>query len=431
MIFTVFSFLFDFPCLKEYSHRCINPSFFYEIKRPLLSLEGSSNGYTGFLYAEPVNIHAFMLRYGIKDTSYFSETSFSFKISTKFHAGFGVGIEKKEVYGFSQGTFFKVGIGGEPRRNIRFGTYILQGKGAKKLMAGGAYQYEIKKRKINAFLAMGASNGKFKTDIYLIIPLAKNLNIRGGIGIIGDTVDGSFGFSVFSQRIENTDVFLDYELLFPSITHLLSIGVRLGDALKKEKEIKRRKQEVRALQLREEALRKEIENLKRLKKEIEDLKIEIEKEKLSLEERRREAMEALKKLEGIRIQEEKEWLRIIAGERAIHFASGSAEIPFPEGYKVLVKIGRFLKTYPGKRIIIEGHTDNVPIGPKLKSKYPDNQALSEARAATIKRYFVEVEEIPENLIQAVGYGETRPIASNETEEGRALNRRVEIKIIKE
>lgn len=269
----------------------------------------------------------------------------------------------------------------------------------------------------------------------------ENLGTRIGLRIKNDTLNpikGTLGLSFKTLNIEKTDFSIDYAILFPynipnkrsEVLHSLGISILLGDALKEEKERKRREQEVRALQIREEALRREREELVKLKKKIEEAKKELEKERLSLEEKRREALEALRELEGLKIQEEKEWLKIIAQEKAIHFASGSAEIPFPEGYKVLVKIGRFLKTWPGKKILIEGHTDNVPIGPKLKSIYPDNQALSEARAASIKKYFVEVEELPEKLITAKGYGETRPIVSNETEEGRSLNRRVEITILK-
>ena len=90
----------------------------------------------------------------------------------------------------------------------------------------------------------------------------------------------------------------------------------------------------------------------------------------------------------------------------------------------LQKAIAFVKKYPGYNISVEGHTDNVG-----KDKY--NQALSERRAAAVKKYLVENGDANTGKIKPVGYGKTRPIADNKTAEGKFKNRRVEILILSE
>jgi len=81
-------------------------------------------------------------------------------------------------------------------------------------------------------------------------------------------------------------------------------------------------------------------------------------------------------------------------------------------------------TYPDKQIDVVGHTDTDPIK-KTKDKWKDNWELSAERALSVLRYLVK-RGIPDKKIQAVGCGESRPIASNSTASGKAKNRRVEI-----
>ena len=108
------------------------------------------------------------------------------------------------------------------------------------------------------------------------------------------------------------------------------------------------------------------------------------------------------------------------------FDSGRTEIK-PNGLKVLKRVGEILKEVEGKIIVVEGHTDNVPItNPAVKRKYPTNWELSTARATTVVRYLQEEAGIdPKNLV-ATGYSEYRPVADNSTDEGKSRNRRIEI-----
>lgn len=109
----------------------------------------------------------------------------------------------------------------------------------------------------------------------------------------------------------------------------------------------------------------------------------------------------------------------------ILFDSGKAEIK-PEGKEVLNKVGNILKTVTGKQIQIEGYTDSVPIGGALRKQFATNWELSTQRATTVVRFLQENNGLDGRYLSAVGYGPFRPAASNDTAEGRAENRRIEI-----
>lgn len=108
----------------------------------------------------------------------------------------------------------------------------------------------------------------------------------------------------------------------------------------------------------------------------------------------------------------------------ILFRSGSAEI-LEKGQEVLDKLGAAIKD-SRETIRVEGHTDNVPIHPRLQPKYFSNWELSGARAASVVRYFQGKHGIDPLRMEAVGLSEYRPVASNENDEGRQRNRRVEL-----
>jgi flagellar motor protein MotB len=136
-------------------------------------------------------------------------------------------------------------------------------------------------------------------------------------------------------------------------------------------------------------------------------------------------LDSLRKVKGITVEEEKEFVKITAAEVAIHFESGSSNLP-AAAINALAEITQFLKKFPNFPVSIEGHTDSDPIVGRLLSRYPDNKALYKARAEKVKEYFIVTEKLPEQLFTTVGWGETKPIASNDTEEGKTINRRVVI-----
>ncbi|MFP4697255.1 MAG: OmpA family protein [Eubacteriales bacterium] len=110
---------------------------------------------------------------------------------------------------------------------------------------------------------------------------------------------------------------------------------------------------------------------------------------------------------------------------AILFDSGEADL-LQEAETLIETIGDILKKYKNNKIAIEGHADNVKINTK---EFPSNWYLSSARAIEVADYLMENKSFAPENISAVGFGEYRPIASNDTVEGRAKNRRVEIKVI--
>ncbi len=92
----------------------------------------------------------------------------------------------------------------------------------------------------------------------------------------------------------------------------------------------------------------------------------------------------------------------------------------PDGAKILDRLIAFLKENSDKKVDLEGHTDSIGT-----EQY--NQGLSERRAAAVKDYLTK-QGIDASRITTRGFGETKPIADNKTAEGRAKNRRVEIKV---
>jgi len=107
------------------------------------------------------------------------------------------------------------------------------------------------------------------------------------------------------------------------------------------------------------------------------------------------------------------------------FRTGSASLS-DEGESVLGVVGGIVDGYPEYDIRVEGHTDNVPIGPVLAKTYKSNWELSVARAASAVRYMSSNSGIAAERLSATGYGEYNPIADNSTDEGKEQNRRVEV-----
>jgi chemotaxis protein MotB len=128
----------------------------------------------------------------------------------------------------------------------------------------------------------------------------------------------------------------------------------------------------------------------------------------------------------VEISQLKNRMTVIKLTSEVLFNSGSAEIR-PEGERVLSLIAESLNAYPERAISIEGHTDNVPIG--KHSRYVSNWELSAARALAAVDFFRQKSQVDPGRLQMVGLGEFHPVASNDTAEGRAQNRRIEIKLL--
>jgi chemotaxis protein MotB len=176
----------------------------------------------------------------------------------------------------------------------------------------------------------------------------------------------------------------------------------------KEREQLRQQQSQLAATLEQERLAKE-EEIKRLTRTQEELSKSLQDEIAK---------------GNITIQQVRDRLTINMVDRVL-FDSGQAQVK-PAGVKVLKQVGDVLNKITDKQIRIEGHTDNVPISSKLQDRFKTNWELSTARATTVVRYLIDQGGVDRQYLSAVGYADTHPIASNDSEEGRSSNRRIEI-----
>jgi chemotaxis protein MotB len=126
----------------------------------------------------------------------------------------------------------------------------------------------------------------------------------------------------------------------------------------------------------------------------------------------------------VEVVEEEDQLKVIFVDKIL-FDSGSAEIN-KRGMELLQIMANPLKENKEQNIVVEGHTDNVPLRERLKKRFPSNWELSTARAAAVVRFFQEQAGIEPERLSATGYSYYRPVAPNSTEEGRHQNRRIEI-----
>lgn len=115
---------------------------------------------------------------------------------------------------------------------------------------------------------------------------------------------------------------------------------------------------------------------------------------------------------------------VVALNSDLLFRSGSSMLT-ADGQKAVQEVAALLKTIPERKFQIEGHTDNVAIG---GGKFANNWELAAARAISVLKKMVDA-GMPETRISAASYGEAKPARPNDTKEGRAANRRVEIVVV--
>lgn len=158
------------------------------------------------------------------------------------------------------------------------------------------------------------------------------------------------------------------------------------------------------------------ENLEEKEAELARLKATYD----SLEER----MQAEIKKGEIRLTQDEGRIKVDLVDKVL-FDSGQAELS-PRGVEVLSRIAGVVARIDDKQIQVSGHTDDAPIVNELKQRYPSNWELSAARAVNVVRFLAEKGGVPAKRLVAAGHGEFQPVASNNTPQGRAQNRRIEI-----
>ena len=189
-------------------------------------------------------------------------------------------------------------------------------------------------------------------------------------------------------------------------------------------ELERTSSELKARSQQADSLESALADLRKQIKNVSEEKAKVEQEKLSLEALTGSLQQEMEAKE-IEITQLRGQLTVNLMDKLL-FDSGEAEVK-TAGREVLDKIAQnLLNKYPDRPIRVEGHTDNVPIGSELRAKFPTNWELSTARATAAVRYLQDYGKVDPARLSAIGYAEYHPIASNDTEEGRAKNRRIEI-----
>ena len=191
-----------------------------------------------------------------------------------------------------------------------------------------------------------------------------------------------------------------------------------GDALTQEKT---------ALASEKEALEQRLSQLQEQEKALGSQVQQHEEEARQLKATYDGLLGSLKKeLENgqIQVQQLRDGLSVNVAQEIL-FASGSAALD-KSGSEVLQRVAEQLKQTK-YQVVVTGHTDNKPIGGGLVNRYPTNWELAGARAASVVRLFAE-SGLSTSRLLAASMADTRPVASNDTPEGRSKNRRIEIRL---
>ncbi len=163
-------------------------------------------------------------------------------------------------------------------------------------------------------------------------------------------------------------------------------------------------------------------------KELAGLRGDLSAEMAKLKEAQRGLIKALrpqidKKTIAVDLNNERLLINLTSGYL---FGSGE-DVLKPAGADALKQVGAILKDFPEYKVSVDGHTDNRPIRSTLKKKFASNQELSEARAANAAQALTEGGL---SAAETHGYADTKPVAPNTTDAGRAQNRRVEVRVTK-
>lgn len=174
------------------------------------------------------------------------------------------------------------------------------------------------------------------------------------------------------------------------------------------------------------ALETEKQVLEKKNNELMQKLFELDNTSLNIEDSNEEFVKFLKEnklIDFVTLVSSKEGVMIRFND-SVMFESGKSEVT-AVGKEVLKQIGEKIKAIDNE-VVIEGYTDNIPI---KTSRYPSNWELSAARAISVVKYFIDDLNIEEERLSFTGWGERKPIAENDTDEGRNKNRRIEITIL--
>jgi chemotaxis protein MotB len=177
-----------------------------------------------------------------------------------------------------------------------------------------------------------------------------------------------------------------------------------------------------------------------LANKIDNVSQELKKERTTIQEKDKnieELEDTRRKIEAglkeqiasqvIKLEEMEGKLKVTFVDKIL-FNSGSVQIN-PRGQELLLEFAESFRENGSQNIVVEGYTDNVSLGAALKRRFPSNWELSTARAAAVARFFQEQAGLEPTRLAAAGYSYFHPVASNDSEEGRSQNRRIEIILV--
>jgi outer membrane protein OmpA-like peptidoglycan-associated protein len=181
-----------------------------------------------------------------------------------------------------------------------------------------------------------------------------------------------------------------------------------------------------SLESTQEATRQNAEQLKqvdaRLTQKTDEVGIWAKEAQTSATNANNAAAAAAKRAEAVDVASKRLVFEVVISEDQGGFKFGSAELPEPVQSRIDQMIADLKANPRGNYVEIEGHTDSS--GDKMT-----NQRIGEARAEAVKRYLYEAHQVPLHKINVISWGEDKPVAPNNTRQGRAQNRRVVIRIL--
>lgn len=227
-------------------------------------------------------------------------------------------------------------------------------------------------------------------------------------------------FLAFERQFEHITGAFDIPASFergiePVVQRLVSETQSLQDQLRQAQETTRKREaEIRTLREQITSMEQRLGNLTEAERAL--------KRRLERQRQQEEIFDAVAasftREEGIVLRERDQVILRLYG---LTFPVGLSTID-AQFFPLLSKVQEAIRRFPGASVIVEGHTDSQGSDQK-------NQVLSEERAAAVREYLIANTGLSSSQISSVGYGESRPVASNETREGRSKNRRIDVVII--
>jgi len=232
------------------------------------------------------------------------------------------------------------------------------------------------------------------------------------------------------RRVEET--LLNYESQINRVAEALGTDVAFDDGVEPVADrlvasVNSMEEDRNNLQESLDERRERIDRLQQVADSLDARLAELEQREQSMSaelQQQRERERTLQRVRNIFEQNEAEVLlrgdELIVRMQGLSFPVGSSEIR-PENFSLLTKVQRVLREFPDGGVMISGHTD-------AQGNDATNQKLSEERAQAVREYLLANMNMPAERIEAVGYGESQPLATNETAAGRAKNRRIDVTI---